>query len=50
MCKVDDRAREIIGILDNLTEENRTVIFASKKHDVVNLYNVIVFISITDEM
>ena len=40
MCQEDGRTREIIGILENLAENSRTIIFASKKQDVVNLHNV----------
>ena len=40
MCQEDGRTREIIGILENLAENSRTIIFASKKQDVINLHNV----------
>lgn len=40
MCKDDNRMREVTGVLENLTEADRTIIFASKKEDIINVYKV----------
>ena len=41
MCVTNERIREVTGLLDNTTDDNRTIIFAAKKEDVIKLYQVI---------
>ena len=41
MCVTNERIREVTGLLDNTTDDNRTIIFAAKKEDVIKLYTVI---------
>ena len=40
MCVTDERIREVTGVLENTTEDNRTIIFAAKKEDIIKLYKV----------
>ena len=40
MCREDERIREVTGLLENTTEDNRTIIFAANKQDVIKLYKV----------